>query len=153
MINLTSSADARNSEVAPTFTVVSTAAHDRAWWAEEASRASTDWPSVVAAALELLVASGILEPNTDTMTPWDALSWRQAAVEYHRDRPGPLTVEIEPKRLARLRGLMGDDISIDRAWHELRDHHQFSKANSRKGISDDGRNGHLCGGVRQSGRR
>jgi hypothetical protein len=92
MINLTSSADARNSEVALTFTVVSTAAHDRAWWAEEASRASTDWPSVVAAALELLVASGILEPepDTDTMTPWDAPSWREAAVEYHRDRAGRL---------------------------------------------------------------
>jgi hypothetical protein len=126
-------AEARNSEVAPTFTVVSTAAHDRAWWAEEASRACTDWLSVIDAALEMLVASGILEPEPDPMTPWDAPSWRQAAVEYHRDRPGPLAVEIEPKRLARLRRLMADDVSVDRAWHELRD--QFSKANPRKGIS------------------
>jgi hypothetical protein len=30
---------------------------------------------------------------------------------------------------------MADNVSVDRAWHELRDHHPFSKANSRKGIS------------------
>jgi hypothetical protein len=89
---------------------------------------------VIDAALEMLVASGILEPEPDPMTPWDAPSWRQAAVEYHRDRPQrPLAAEIEPKRLARLRRLMADDVSVDRAWHEVRD--QLSKANPRKGIS------------------
>jgi hypothetical protein len=113
--------------------VVSTGARNEAWWAEQSAKDDADWPGVVNAALEMLVASGILEPEPDPMTPWDAPSWRQAAVEYHRDRPGPLAVEIEPKRLARLRRLMADDVSVDRAWHELRD--QFSKANPRKGIS------------------
>jgi hypothetical protein len=42
---------------------------------------------------------------------------------------------IEPKRLALLRRLMADDVSLERAWHELHDHHPFSKANFRKGIS------------------
>jgi hypothetical protein len=122
MINLTFSADARNSEVAPTFTLVSTAAHDRAWWAEEASRASTDWPSVVAAALELLVASGILEPepDTDTMPPWDAPSWRQAAKDYQEQHAGHSSTEtIERERLSRLRRLLESGVTLDRAWDEI----------------------------------
>jgi hypothetical protein len=112
-------AEARNSEVTPTFTVVSTAAHERAWWAEEAACAGTDWPSVVGAALELLVAAGIIEPEPDAMTPWDALSWRDATVEYHRGRPGRLAVEIEPKRLARLRRLTPDSVSLERAYYDI----------------------------------
>jgi hypothetical protein len=102
------------------FAVASTAAHDREWWAAEAVHAGTDWSSLVTAALEMMFAAGIIEePAAQAMTPWDAPSWRDAAVEYHRDRPGRLAVEIELKRLARLRRLMADDISIDRAWHEL----------------------------------
>ena len=101
----------------------------REWWAAEAIRADTDWPAVVDAALEMLVAGGILEPEPDTMTAWDAPSWRRAAVEYHRDRPGRLAVEIEPKRLARLRHLMADDVSLERAWHEARD----KRSNFQKG--------------------
>jgi hypothetical protein len=135
MTLLNDRAEARNSEVTPAFTVVSTAAHDRAWWAEEASCAGTDWPSVVAAALELLVASGILEPepDTDTMTPWDTPSWRKAAVEYHRDRPGPLAVVIEPRRLALLLRLLADDVSLGHAWLELRNTRAkaFQRGNSR----------------------
>jgi hypothetical protein len=100
--------------------VVSTAVHDREWWALEAVRAGTDWSGVVAAALEMLITAGILElPEPEGLTAWGAPSWRDATLEYHRDRPGRLAVEIEPKRLARLRRLMADDISIDRAWHEL----------------------------------
>src|SRR5262245_54023386 len=70
----------------------------------------------------MLVTAGIVEsePEPESLT-WDAPSWREAAVEYHRDRPGRLADEIEPKRLARLRRLMPDDISLERAWHELRD--------------------------------
>src|SRR5262245_28831698 len=102
------------------FVVVSTAVHDREWWAEEAVRASTDRSGLVAAAVEMMVAAGMVEqPKPETITPSDAPSWREAAAEYHRDRSGRLAVEIEPKRLARLRRLMADDISIDRAWHEL----------------------------------
>jgi hypothetical protein len=49
-------------------------------------------------------------------------SWREAAVQYHRDRGDrPLVVEIEPERLEFLRRLMDDDIPLDRAWRELND--------------------------------
>src|SRR5882757_3857174 len=90
----------------------------REWWAAEAIRADTDWPGVVDTALEILVAGGVIEPepDTDTMPPWDTPSWRQAAVEYPRDRPGPLAVVIEPKRIALLRRLLADDVSLERAW-------------------------------------
>jgi hypothetical protein len=104
--------------------VVSTPAHDDAWWVAEAVRTGTDWSGVVDAALEMLVAGGILEREPEPMFAWDAPSWRQAAVEYHRDRPGRLAVEIEPKRLARLRPLMADGVSLERAWQEIQ---KFSK--------------------------
>src|SRR5262245_46542199 len=96
------------------FAVVGTAVHDREWWAGEAVHACTDWCGLVAAALEMMFAAGIIEePAAQAMAPWDAPPWRDAAVEYHRDRPGRLAVEIEPKRLSRLHGLMADDISVD----------------------------------------
>ena len=51
---------------------------------------------------------------------WDAPSWRETAVAYHKDRNGRrLSVEIEPKRLARLRRLLLSEVSLERAWHEL----------------------------------
>ena len=112
--------------------IVGAPIHARAWWAAESARVGTDWPAVIDAAFEMMAAGGILEPEPDTMTAWDAPSWRQAAVEYHRDRPGRLAVEIEPKRLARLRHLMADDVSLERAWHELRDKHSnFQKGDFR----------------------
>lgn len=104
--------------IADSTTAVSTAPEDREWWAAEAARTGTDWGGVIATAFEMMVAGGVLEP--ERITAWDVPSWRQAAVEYHRDRPGCLAVEIEPKRLARLRRLMADDVSFERAWHELR---------------------------------
>jgi hypothetical protein len=109
--------------------VISTAPEGREWWAEEAARRSADWLGVVAAALEMMAAAGIIEA-AETMSLWDAPSWRQAAAEYHRDRPGRLAVEIEPKRLARLRRLMA--VSLERAWRELRDtHSNFQKGDLR----------------------
>jgi hypothetical protein len=83
--------------------------------------ASTTVATVATAApLAVNNTAGIIEqPQPETITPWDATPWREAAVEYHRDRPGRLAVEIEPKRLARLRRLMTDDVSLERAWHEL----------------------------------
>jgi hypothetical protein len=104
--------------------VVSTRARNEAWWAEQSAKDDTDWPGVVNAALEMMVAGGILESEPDTVNSWDVRSWRQAAVEYHRDRPGRLAVEIEPKRLARLRRLMADGVSLERAWQEIQN---FSK--------------------------
>jgi hypothetical protein len=72
--------------------------HDREWW------------GLVAVALEIMIAAGIIErPAAET------------AVEYHRNRRGCVAVEIEPRRLARLRALMVDGVSLERAWHELCD--------------------------------
>src|SRR5438045_4067609 len=115
---MTSSVAAASINVAPVATaaplaVVSTAVHDREWWAVEAVHAGTDWSGLAVAALEMMFAAGIIEePAAQAMTPWDAPSWRDATVEYHRDRPGRLAVEIELKRIARLRRLMADDSSI-----------------------------------------
>jgi len=60
------------------------------------------------------------------------------AVEYHRDWPSRLAVEIEPKRLARLHGLMAADVSVNRAWHELRDIIHSPKQIFEKEFHDDG---------------
>jgi hypothetical protein len=119
---MTPSVAAASPTVAPAapFAVVSTAVHDREWWAEEAVRAGTDWSGLVAAALEMMVAAGMVEqPQPETITPWDAPSWREAAAEYPRDRSGRLAVEIEPKRLERLRRFMAHSISLERVYDEI----------------------------------
>jgi hypothetical protein len=112
------------SATAAPLAIVSTAAHDRAWWTAAAARTRTSWAGVVDAALEMMVAGGIIERQRDTMDAHDVSSWREAAIEYHRDHPGRLTVKIEPKRLARLRRLMADGVSLERAWQEIQN---FSK--------------------------
>jgi len=43
---------------------------------------------------------------------WNSAGWKQAALEYGH-------VEIPAEDLARLRRLMGDEISVDRAWSEI----------------------------------
>jgi hypothetical protein len=101
------------------ISVISDIGRDRIWWAEEAVRTGADWAGVVDTALEMMAAGGILEPEPDAMTPWDAPSWREAAVEYHRDRAGRLAAEIEPKQLARLRRLMPDSVSLERAYYDI----------------------------------
>src|SRR5262249_51352299 len=45
--------------------------------------------------------------------------WREAAVEYRRHRAGRLALEIEPKRLARLRRLMADSVSLEQAYYDI----------------------------------
>jgi hypothetical protein len=46
--------------------------------------------------------------------------WRKAAGQYHAARAGRLLItEIEPQRLTRLRELLANDVSLDRAWREL----------------------------------
>jgi len=120
---MTPSVAAASPTVAPAapFAVVSTAVHDREWWAEEAVHAGTDWSGVIAAALEMMVTAGIIEqPQPETIIPWDGASWRASAKDYHEQRASRRTSEtISLERLAHLRRLMADDISIDRAWHEL----------------------------------
>jgi hypothetical protein len=51
---------------------------------------------------------------------WDAPVWREAALEYHEARGNRVSiVPYAPEHLARLRRLMDDGVSLDRAWHEL----------------------------------
>jgi hypothetical protein len=55
-----------------------------------------------------------------TNAAWESPGWRQAALDYHAARgANPTVVEIEPERLAALRALMADDVSIDQACHQL----------------------------------
>jgi hypothetical protein len=60
------------------------------------------------------------EQNTRGGDYWSDPGWGKAARQYHAARAGRLLVtEIEPQRLARLRELLANDISLDRAWREL----------------------------------
>ena len=135
---MTPSVAAASPTVAPAapFAVVSTAVHDREWWAVEAVRAGTDWSGLVAAALEMMVAAGIIEqPEPKTMTTWDGPSWREA-----RGRVSPRLAEPArcrdraeaPRAAARADG--GRRFGQSRMARAPR-HHPFSKANFRKGIS------------------
>src|SRR5262249_58410554 len=107
------------SSAAP-FAAVSRAVHDRERWGEEAVRAGTDGSGLVAATVEMMIAACIIEqPEPKTMTTWDGPSWRASAKDYHEQHASRRTSEtISPERLAHLRRLMADDISIDRAWHK-----------------------------------
>ena len=59
-------------------------------------------------------------PELITDDAWAAPGWREASLEYHKHRGGRVsTTSYAPKHLARLRRLMDDDVSLDRAWHEL----------------------------------
>jgi hypothetical protein len=74
--------------------IVSTAAHDREWWREEAVRTGTDWSGVVGAALKMMIAADIIEqPEPKTMTAWDGPSWRASAKDYHEQRASRRTSE------------------------------------------------------------
>jgi len=51
---------------------------------------------------------------------WAAPTWREAVLEYHKHRAGRASIApYAPEHLARLRRLLDDDVSLDRAWHEL----------------------------------
>src|SRR5262249_16668218 len=51
---------------------------------------------------------------------WNDPAWCQAAADYHATRgQRTLVVEIESERLKQLRRLMTDDVSLERAGHDL----------------------------------
>jgi hypothetical protein len=65
------------------FAVASTAAHDREWWAAEATRCGTDWEGVVDGCRDhprILRARRLLA---------DDLSYERAYAEFMRERPTP----------------------------------------------------------------
>jgi len=52
--------------------------------------------------------------------PWDAPGWREAANEYRKARGKNVSVvSLAPEGIARLRRLMDDGVSHERAWFEL----------------------------------
>ena len=51
---------------------------------------------------------------TGTDDDWSAPGWREAAADYHEARAGQtLIAETEPERLARLRELLADEVSLE----------------------------------------
>ena len=46
--------------------IVAEPIHDRAWWTEESARVGTGWPAVIDAALEIMVAAGVIRPEQST---------------------------------------------------------------------------------------
>jgi hypothetical protein len=62
-------------------------------------------------------------PSTATVSddPWSAPGWRDAAIDYHEARNGRVSVvSYSADELERLRRLMADDISIERADREIK---------------------------------
>jgi hypothetical protein len=60
---------------------------------------------------------------------WKDKSWKEAAREYHAQRGKSRTViEIEPERRRSLRQLLSDDVSLERAWHEVNTAHLRGRA-------------------------
>jgi hypothetical protein len=61
--------------------------------------------------------------------PWDDPGWIDAARDYHAARGKKVsTVTYTPDELARLRALMADDVSLERAWSEVNSSHDVSLA-------------------------
>jgi hypothetical protein len=50
---------------------------------------------------------------------WSAPGWRDAAVAYHNRGNRVSVTSYTADELARLRGLMADDVTLERAWHEI----------------------------------
>jgi hypothetical protein len=46
--------------------IVAEPIHDRAWWTEESAPVGTGWPAVIDAALEIMVAAGVIRPEQST---------------------------------------------------------------------------------------
>jgi hypothetical protein len=67
--------------------------------------------------------------DTEQAAPVSASGWREAAVDYHKARGDRVSVvSYTPDELARLRKLAADDISLERAWHELKAAHFRGRA-------------------------
>jgi hypothetical protein len=98
-----------------TPTVSATTSHDRAWWAHEFLRVGTDWQSLGEAMVKAVVSAGIIELEPSIFQRACELADRE------RETVSDAREIIEPKRLARLRRLMADNVSLDQAWPELRD--------------------------------
>jgi hypothetical protein len=104
---MTSSVAAASRNVAPAapFAVVCTAAHDREWWAAEATPCGTDWEVVVKGCRDLLAV------GTNNMDDTFERAYRDADRKA-ASRP-------EDPRILRARRLLVDDVSYERAYAEF----------------------------------
>jgi hypothetical protein len=69
---------------------------------------------------DLLKFEDIESEPTFADDAWSAPGWRDAAVDYHKDRGDRVSViAYTADELARLRGLMADNVTLERAWHEV----------------------------------
>jgi hypothetical protein len=67
---------------------------------------------------------------------WAGESWAQAAKEYQVKRGRRRTiVESEPQKLRRLRALLDDDVSLQRAYAEISSSHIKGRAFRRRGCA------------------
>jgi hypothetical protein len=83
-------------------------------------RLKTDWVEAAPDDGACAIAPENVGSQNGPADHWSDQGWRNAARQYHVARAGRLLVtEIEPQRLARLRKLLANDISLDRAWREL----------------------------------
>ena len=71
---------------------------------------------------ELISDDTAIVNDAEADDAWAAPGWREAALDYHKHRGGRVSIaSYAPEHLARLRRLLDDDVSLDRAWHELND--------------------------------
>jgi hypothetical protein len=67
---------------------------------------------------------------------WHGEGWAQAAQEYRATRGKRRTiVEIEPEKLQRLRALLDDSVSLERAYAEINSSHIKGRAFRRRGCA------------------
>jgi hypothetical protein len=69
---------------------------------------------------ELISDDTAIVNDAEADDAWAAPSWREAALEYHKARDGHVSIApYAPEEIARLRRLLDDNISFERAWSEL----------------------------------
>src|SRR5262249_57177850 len=86
----------------------------------------------------MTAAFSAVDHDADTTAPeliaddaWAAPGWREAALEYHKHRGNRASIApYAPEHLARLRRLMDDSVSLDRAWHELHGRRSGTRAST-----------------------
>lgn len=75
-------------------------------------------------AIQAILAAAFKDPTASLRSTaeeaWEAPSWREAAVDYHKDRDGQASVvRYDAAELERLRALMDEDVSLDAAYAAL----------------------------------
>jgi hypothetical protein len=68
---------------------------------------------------------------------WHSESWTKAAEDYHTKRGKQRTIveRVEPEKLRRLRAVLADDVSLQRAYAEINSSHIKGRAFRRRGCA------------------